>query len=65
MANLPAMEVSPEHLEKLKEQATAGFNHWKANATPEVRAAGEAQMQRFMTEPEFGASEIARVTADF
>ena len=65
MANLPAMEVSAENLEKIKANATEGFTHWRTNATPEVKAAGEALMQRFMTEPEFGASEMARVAADF
>ena len=65
MNDLPAMELSAEQLEKIKQNATEGFSHWRANATPEIKAAGEAQMQRFMTEPEFGASEIARVTADF
>ena len=63
--NLPAMELSADHEQRLKQNAAEGFNHWKANATPEIKAAGEAQMQRYMTEPEFGAAQMARVTADF
>ena len=62
---MPQLALTPEQEATLTTLATEGYNHWKANATPEIKAAGDAEMQKFMTDPAVGAAEMARVAADF
>ena len=52
---MPAIALTPEQEAALTEMATAGYAHWKANASAEVRAAGDAEMAKFTTDPQYGA----------
>ena len=57
---LPAGTFSPEITARINDLAQEGFNDWKANATAEQKAAGIAQHEKFLSDPEFGAAEMAR-----
>ena len=41
------------------------FNHWKNNATEEQKTVGLNEMNRFLTEPEFMAAQVAEMNEQF
>ena len=41
------------------------FAIWLADSTQAQKDSGDAEMEKFMTDPEFGASEMAKMNADF
>ena len=47
------MELSAELKAAFDAHATDGFNFWKDNSTPEQRAVGAAELDRFATDEEF------------
>ena len=58
---LPANTLSPELTARVEQLATEGFADWAANATAEQKAAGVAQHEKFMSDPEYGQQEMAKV----
>ena len=60
-----AIEISAEHQANLKTLVVESVDNWNSKATQEQKAAGEALMQRFKDEPEFGATYVARMKTNF
>ena len=52
-----ADQIDPAIMADIDIMAKAEFDFWKDNATPEQRAAGVAEMERWTNDPEFAAAE--------
>ena len=61
MAELPANTFSPEITARIEAAAQEGFDEWKNNATEEQKAVGRAQQEKFVSDPEYGAAEMAKL----
>lgn len=59
-AQQPALPASL--LEFIDRRATEQFNDWKSSATEEQKAKGLEELRRFQEEPEFQASEMAKMS---
>ena len=62
---LQPAELSPELNARVVACARASYSHWKAGCTPEQEAKGKADHEKFKSDPEHGAKEMARVQADW
>ena len=59
------MEMNEEQTAQFKAIVKEGFDWWMLKATPEVKAAGVAQQEQYKNDPEFAASEGAKVATAF
>lgn len=53
--------MDPALEQKLKDLAAAGYEYWKANATEAEKAAGEAELAKFTSDPDFGKAMEAEM----
>ena len=57
--------ASEEATAAICQYATDAFDYWKANASETQRAQGAAELNRYMTEPEYAQAETAKALAAF
>ena len=63
MEALEPAALSPELMERVVACARAGYQHWSDGCTAEHKQKGLDDHEKFKNDPNFGASELARVTA--
>ena len=65
MAEVQGPPVAPALKADIEAFCDKEFAIWLAGSSQAQKDSGDAEMEKFMTDPEFGASEMAKMAVDF